>query len=48
VTKVFHVLKWTPKELERTIAALLTEGTVREIGIEGLKEPQLVSARAWA
>jgi hypothetical protein len=48
IVKVFHVLKWTKRELERTIAALLEEGTVREIEIEGLEEPQLVSARALA
>jgi hypothetical protein len=48
IAKVFHVLKWTKRELERTIAALLEEGTVREIEIEGLEEPQLVSARALA
>ena len=43
VAKVFHVLKWTSKELERTIGALLAEGTVREIGIEGVESLQLVS-----
>lgn len=45
VAKVFHVLKWTPAELERTIAALLEEEAVREveIGREGL---QLVSMHA--
>jgi hypothetical protein len=48
IAKVFHVLKWTKRELERTIAALLEEGTVREIEIEGLEEPQLVSTRALA
>jgi len=31
LAKVFHVLKWTPRELERTIAALVEEGTAREI-----------------
>jgi hypothetical protein len=45
VAQVFHVLKWTPAELERTIAALLEEEAVREveIGREGL---QLVSMHA--
>jgi hypothetical protein len=46
VAKVFHVLKWTPKELERTVAALLEEGTIRELGPKGAKNPQLVSNRA--
>ena len=45
VVKVFHVVKWTPAELERTIAALLEEEAVREveIGREGL---ELVSMHA--
>jgi len=45
VVKVFHVVKWTPAELERTIAALLEEEAVREVEIEraGL---QLVSMHA--
>jgi hypothetical protein len=30
VAKVFHVLRWTPRELERTIAGLLEAGTVRK------------------
>jgi hypothetical protein len=46
IAKVFHVLKWTPTELDRTIAALLQEGTVREMQVKGLKHPRLVSTRA--
>ena len=42
IARVFHVLKWTPKELGRTIATLLEESTVREIEIEGAEGPQLV------
>jgi hypothetical protein len=34
VAKVFHVLKWTSKELERTIDALLVEGAVGEVEVE--------------
>jgi hypothetical protein len=45
IAKVFHVLKWTPKALDRTIATLLAEDTVREIGIEGVEGPRLVSMR---
>ena len=45
VAKVFHVLKWTPKELERTIAALIEDKTAREVQIKGLRASQLVSAR---
>jgi hypothetical protein len=43
VARVFHVLKWTPKELDRTVAMLLEEGAVREIEIEGAKGLHLVS-----
>lgn len=45
VAKVFHVLRWTPAELERTIAALLEEEAVREVEI-GRAGLQLVSMRA--
>ncbi len=46
IGKVSHVLRWTPRELGRTIATLLEEGAVREMEIEGMKGPQLVSTRA--
>ena len=46
IAKVFHVLKWTSRELEWTIEALLEHGSVREMGIEGIKGPQLVSVHA--
>ncbi len=46
VGKVFHVLKWTPTELERTISALLQEGAVREVQVKGLDQTQLISTRA--
>ena len=45
IGKVFHVLKWTPTELDRTIAMLLQEGAIREVQIEGLKHPQLLSSQ---
>jgi hypothetical protein len=45
VKGVFHVLKWTPAELERAIAALLEEGVARETQVEGFPEAQLVSLR---
>jgi hypothetical protein len=47
VAKVFHVLKWTPMELARTIAALVEENTVREMEIEDSKDFCLVSSRAF-
>ena len=46
VQKVFHVLNWTRGELDRTITALLEDGTVLEREIEGMKGPQLISTRA--
>jgi len=46
IGKVFHVLKWTPAELDRTIDMLLQEGVVREVQVEGLEHPQFLSTRA--
>jgi hypothetical protein len=43
VAKVFHVLKWTPQELERTIAALQEEDTIQEVSIKGVESSQFVS-----
>jgi hypothetical protein len=40
---VFHVFHWTQGELDRTIAKLIEEGAVREMGIGEM--PQLVSVR---
>jgi hypothetical protein len=44
--RVFHVLQWTPGELERTVLALRQEGMVCEARVEGEAALQLVSARA--
>jgi hypothetical protein len=46
IAKIFHVLKWTSTELDRTIQALVQSGAVREMHVEGIKQPQLVSTRA--
>ena len=46
IGKVFHVLKWTPTELNRTITALLQEGAVQEVQVQGMKQLQLLSTRA--
>jgi hypothetical protein len=46
IRRVFHVLNWTPAELDRTIVTLVQEGAVREVPIKGLEHPQLVSTRA--
>ncbi len=35
VAKVFHVLRWTRRELKRTIAALLEQGVVQEAQVAG-------------
>jgi hypothetical protein len=45
VKAIFQVLKWTPAELERVIAALLEQGVVGELQVEGLPSVQLVSLR---
>jgi hypothetical protein len=42
VAKVFHVLRWTPTELNRTIAVLLGEGAIQEVQIKRVKQLQLV------
>jgi hypothetical protein len=42
VAKVFHVLRWTPAELNRTIAVLLGEGAIQEVQIKGVKQLQLI------
>jgi hypothetical protein len=46
VRKVFHVLNWTPGELERTLAALLDGGGIQEAQVKGVEERVLVSAAA--
>jgi hypothetical protein len=45
VAKVFHVLKWTPKELARAIDTLTQEKVIRESEIEGVKGRLLVPSR---
>jgi hypothetical protein len=42
IGKVFHVLKWTSRELEWTIEALLEEGAIQEVQIKGVEQLQLV------
>lgn len=46
VKRIFHVLRWTPAELERTFSALLDEGVIQEAQISGFSQPQLVSTGA--
>jgi hypothetical protein len=42
IVKVLHMLKWTSRELDRTIVVPLEGGSIREIEIEGVEGPQLV------
>jgi hypothetical protein len=46
VGRVFDVLRWTPIELERTLASLVEAGSVVEAELEGLSGLRLVTARA--
>jgi hypothetical protein len=46
VKRIFRVLKWTSTEMNRAIAALLEQGGIEEVAIEGLAEPQLVYSQA--
>jgi hypothetical protein len=46
ISRIFHVMRWTSAELERTIAALLNEGVIRESEVKGLDYPQLISTAA--
>ena len=43
IAKVFHVLNWTPRELDRTIAALLEERAARATEVVGMQGLQLVA-----
>jgi hypothetical protein len=42
ISKVFHMLKWTSRELERTLAALREAGVIQEVQVEGMKQLQFV------
>lgn len=46
IGRIFHVMKWTSTELERTIVALLDEGAAREVEVKGLHYPQLISSES--
>ena len=46
IRKVFHVLDWTPSELDRTVAELCQEGVVRKVRVEGLDRVQFFATRA--
>ena len=45
IRRVFHVLNWTEEELDRTIRALIQEGVVRKVRVEGTEHSELVSVR---
>jgi hypothetical protein len=44
IAKVFHVLKWTSRELARTIVTLLEEDAIQEVQVKRLEHPQLLSS----
>jgi hypothetical protein len=44
IAKVFHVLKWTSRELDRTIAALLEEGAIQEVQMGNHQNSELPSS----
>jgi hypothetical protein len=46
IGKVFHVLKWTSRELDRTITELQKQRIVTELKIEGRQGAKLVSVCA--
>jgi hypothetical protein len=43
IEKVFHVHKWTSRELDRTLATLLEDGAIRETQAGKKKDPQFLS-----
>jgi len=45
VAKVFHIFRWSSQQLGRTIEGLLQEGSVREVAVDGLDGPRLLSTR---
>jgi hypothetical protein len=47
IRRVFYVLNWTIRELDRTVAALTQEGVVREANVQGEDQPQLLCVRTW-
>jgi hypothetical protein len=45
IARVFHVQRWTPTDLERTIEALIEEGAIEQVQVEGSEEPHYLSTR---
>jgi hypothetical protein len=43
IERVFHVLRWTPAELERTLDALLGKGAIRAVWVKDGEGEQFVS-----
>lgn len=46
IRRVFHVLDWTPTELDRTLATLIDQEAIYKTQLEGLASPLFVSAAA--
>ncbi len=45
IGKIFHVLGWSATEVEHTVAALLKQGAIREMQVDGVRHAHLVSSR---
>jgi len=48
VHKIFHTLKWTPREIEMVMDRLVEQGKIREVHVSGLNYTLLVSLAAVA
>lgn len=46
IAQMFHVFKWTPRELDGALAALQAAGAVREMAVAGMEGAQWVSVAA--
>ncbi len=46
INRIFHVMRWTSAEVQRTIGSLLDEEVIREAEVDGLDHPQLISTHA--
>lgn len=46
IDQLFHIFKWTPRELDRALEALQAAGAIRAMPVEGLAGPHWVSVRA--
>jgi len=47
IKKVFHVMKWTARELAQAIDGLLARDVIREVQVDGWQSPQLVLMKLY-